>query len=1177
VHQPNSPSSQQSASHAETADFWAEGTFAEPGWHRKASDESAYYPEHLIVLVHGAMSHWKDAWQNMPAYLFQRLEVDCDLYSYSYPSSYFEEACYETAAIQLYQKLTQPDFQSYRHISFITHSTGGLVVKRALLHNRAKLEQTIKTGDVDLLDRTNLIFRTRRIINFGVPHQGLSFGGWSLFTVLAPLAYPIWGLLHIKNKFTGLVESSKGYQLGYNRIFPQLTWWWRDLVRLEALYASFIQMLDQRGLPRPVSTDFIGGNDQAIALKYGDVEYASGDSKGVEGRRSDANAVIVRGTHCRAKEPDGPDDYRMDVIVSELRSLFDEGALSMVGRKAIRDQGLLDQLTARNALMIADRTLVHMASTEKTFDIINLIEDLQEPPGFSKDERRTVVGSWLGSQSQVLNYILPLCAQGQNGMFVVTGLAGLGKSSVLRRLATTLCVQHLANKAVTGLPLYMPIFRYGADADEQEVLRTSGLHWDSFARWWCEAANDENEHAARSDPHRWSNHNIQQAPSITAGWLNRHLQDSTAVVILDGVDDFLVRNASLGLGYDSIITLVQELRRINRKGACEVVLGIRSSLAMPEYLRLGCVTEIAVLSSEQAENLVYTLRDQTLSWERLLTRVFRRVCRHYFDGTEVERKQIELRLCEAELVWNATRNDPFSKSALVFLAEIATREDWQQAWTSDGFGLTTYLASQPPEQRIKEILEALDRDLVGFSVRSLLDRTADPRARKLVLTPLILAKLVRADRFDELETPSQIFGATLRICIEENKLPELGPSTDQWLDMLTLIGHLFFVNFWPDCSFDLIARKSSDLYDQWAAHLKSQPFNSGLVQLLSGFALVKNHELLNYGLKRTVFLAVHSFRFEHREWEDYLAARHLRYSIQFGFVEGMCDRGSLTRMHFLTSNMLPGDQGEFPIPLIDSVYERAQSLGLGQPGKDLAQIPVGNLLGVLGHSTMALRPATLDRLMDQYLGRPDGEVPPLVELVALNSIGFRLLRQCLDGSHSVQNARKLLVRLKCTYGFGDKLTGKPRNTLIAMVAWLLGKSLSIRLDESWNFKAPGTDTNEPERSTVPDAMAFAMLQGGQGPSSSLLDDTMQRIFVNLLPEILEEVAKCATSPSNLPPIVVEELKTLAMTEVTSGLASMLGNTPDADELYAAVLNYTTALGLPELACFWSQCRKVYGH
>lgn len=1165
-------------------DVWAEGEFTEPVWFRKAPLDADYYPEHLVVLVHGVRSHWK-TWGRLPEYLLEREGVEFDFISYSYPSGNFEAASYKDAAEQLYTKLTAAEFQNYRHISFIVHSTGGLVVKQALLKNRRAIEAAIRKGEVDPLDRECLVFRVRRIINFGVPHRGGSWLGWLVFTALSPFLFPAWTLLHFRNKPIGLVEATQGYPGGYNLIAPQLTWWWRDLVKLEKNFNGFMKELDRRGLSRPVSSDYIGNNDQAIAKAY----EAQGDdilrpsTNSAEGWRRDSRVVIVRGTHCRARMPDGLRDFKMDVIHNELLGLFDEKMMKQVGQARGNGCQELDLLTRRTLLTVMDRTSVHVGRIERSFDIVSMIgNEKSRPSGYQKDERRSVEDSWLGSQVEVLNQLHELCAARQSGQFVVTGLAGVGKSSVLRRLAARLCSQHLAGQCQCGYPLYMPLFRYGERSADHAVLLTSGLHWAEFSGWWCAFANDENIAAAKD--HHWDVEKRSQIPEVTSGWLKTLLRHGPTVVILDGVDDFLVRNAYLGLS--AINTLLQELRTQTQGSGCEILLGVRSSLALPEFMRQGGVVEIGRLTLQQAEQLVENLRDQAVPWGRLISRVIRRVARHYSACSDRQRKLIRDRLVAAGRSLKGSQRSWRSQQE-AFLEQISGRLDRDIRNRLAEQHERTFPDEPPPA--LFSIIESLDKPLVEISVRALLDRIKNPQARKLVLSPLILAKLIRGDRFEELETPAQIFETTLSIVIEESRLNDSGISTGRWLDALTLVGQLFFVRFWPASDFASILAGCQELYRGWVAHQGAHP-HPMLQSMLEGFSLATQEETLQLLLRRTVFLAVSSVRLEHREWEEFLAARHLRSAIQFGYVGGMCGRGSWTRMHFLIGDMLPGGGGgEFTGGLIDEIFARAQTMGLGQPGRFLAQVPIGNLLGVIGHSAMALRPSTLDKLFDQYLGRPEAEVPPLVELVALNTIGFRSLREHSEDTYWRQNTVRLLTCLRKVY-FPPNAPPR-RNSLIVLLAWMLGKALSAKLGESWDFPSPQFDLSRQDSPALADALIFTAHQENGKWSCNQLDETMQRIFINLLPEMAEEGhdSKTIACVTYLPTLIAVALNGLDVAEVSAGLRVFLGNvskarqlspglvapTPEAKQLLDTVRKFSASLKLAELAELWEDCRNLY--
>lgn len=1166
---------------------WGEGKFCEPCWFRKASPAPGQYPEHLVVFVHGIKSDWRLAWENFPGILRKRMARECDMVSFSYPSKDFQAASYKRAADSLYNLLTSGDFQYYRHIIFIVHSTGGLVVKRALLSNLGEIRAAIRNGTLDMLDPRNLVLRTRRIINYGVPHRGGSLLGKVVFTLLSPLLFVVWTVLCFVNLVASFLGCKVGrHPLGYNWIAAQLTWGSRELVRLEDCYLEAMGELDRNQLPRPISSDFVGANDKAIARAYSDVKRL--DEHSMVGQRNDhsekhlvrrwSHSPVVRegltevvGDHSESKVPVHEKDQKVALLWDEISSILDDPEVLRQDLPNPPESQCLNRI----AVTVADRTLVHIKSTERNFEIVTLIEAEPDvaPPGRRKDIRRSVEGSWLVGQSDALKHLLGLCLPMMAKPLVVTGLAGVGKSSVLRRLASVLGTQFLNDTSAAGLPLYMPLFRFEPSPQQIVDFRNNGMPWQAFAEWWCNFANNQNRQAVET----WPADAKDRVPLITPGWLNHYVRTRSVVVILDGVDEFLTRNALLG--YDTIDRFIKDIQAFNYGVGCVVVLGVRSSLALPSFVQYDSeVIEVASLTPGEAKKLVHNLRDQDLEWKRLVPRLLRRVCRHYHEGTEEIREAVLSRIAQVEKGLAASGHSPELKFA-ANIQSLPHGMSWEEAWRSGHYSLLMqYLirleTAAMLDAGVKEVFAQLDRELVEYSVEALLKRLVNPQARKLVFTPLVLAKLLRADWFDELEKPADIFREILNITITESKLPRPRFATEQWVDLVTLLGHLYFVNFWPSTDFDSLAREGRKTVKEWEAHWDRLGRPPELGKIILGFKMIEDDKLLELVLSRSVFLAANGYRLEHREWEDYLAARYLYLSVRYSFVQGLCRRGSWTRMHFLIGEMMsPTDA--FTAQLVDDVHECATRLGLGQPGKFLAQVPIGNLMGIMGHSTAELRPVTLAHLLEKFLGRPEGEIPPLVELVVLNTLGFRTLRQHVDDVQRVGNAEKMLEAIDRTYHFGTPGHLRTRNSLTHLTAWIIGKGLANILNRAWACPVPPFQAQTGNSQLYLDACRFTANRTGTRYACNPLDETMQRVFINILPEMIEVEEKALAAVCYLPAIVAAELNGVAVSEVTAGLSNMLGDAERSGELTSIVLKFANRIGVPELANLWSDIRRVY--
>ena len=109
----------------------------------------------LVVFVHGLFGNSLKTWGKMPEWVLTKAGVDCDVISFDYPSKPWERSSLEQAADDLAVWLDN-EFNSHRHIIFITHSTGGLVVKQLLSNAFAAHIETNKTSTTPTMNRCGL-------------------------------------------------------------------------------------------------------------------------------------------------------------------------------------------------------------------------------------------------------------------------------------------------------------------------------------------------------------------------------------------------------------------------------------------------------------------------------------------------------------------------------------------------------------------------------------------------------------------------------------------------------------------------------------------------------------------------------------------------------------------------------------------------------------------------------------------------------------------------------------------------------------------------------------------------------------------------------------------------------------------------------------------------------------
>ncbi len=276
----------------------------------------------LLVFVHGILGSADGTWGRLPELLCRRLAPrfpDFDILSFGYPAGLIHSASIEHAAKGLGGALVNPPYRTYRHLLFVTHSTGGLVVKCVLLADmQESLRRLNEPSLEDVRNVSSVAFRTRQVINIAVPHTGGSLRASLLLVPLYHLLLPVWlscwGVLWCTSRLPVIGKWTKpprGYSYGYNQIVWQL--WYRNgrLRRLEERYRAEVLQFDRRRLPRPVSIEINGSHDTTIHQFR---QHATNDITNYsvqqprETSQEDTARLVLRGTHPTVKAASSPHD-----------------------------------------------------------------------------------------------------------------------------------------------------------------------------------------------------------------------------------------------------------------------------------------------------------------------------------------------------------------------------------------------------------------------------------------------------------------------------------------------------------------------------------------------------------------------------------------------------------------------------------------------------------------------------------------------------------------------------------------------------------------------------------------------------------------------------------------------------------------------------------------------------
>ena len=145
------------------------------------------------------------------------------------------------------------EFSGHRHLIFVTHSAGGLIVKHLLREEFRGIQHTSDAGGFDCASSGALWLRTRHVVNIAVPHQG----GAPLLTRLSHfMVYPCLPLLRLIRFAT---QGRRDW--GRNEILNRIRWQHPWLLGLNREFAEQQQACDTQGFPRPIIHDVAAASD----------------------------------------------------------------------------------------------------------------------------------------------------------------------------------------------------------------------------------------------------------------------------------------------------------------------------------------------------------------------------------------------------------------------------------------------------------------------------------------------------------------------------------------------------------------------------------------------------------------------------------------------------------------------------------------------------------------------------------------------------------------------------------------------------------------------------------------------------------------------------------------------------------------------------------------------------
>jgi len=518
--------------------FWHDrGRYGSYHWADR--DSQRYCREALVVFVHGLFGGAESTWGALPSMVLQRAEIDVDVFSFAYPTMPWQRASIFSAAEDLRSvllsqfRVDEPSEDGvldtgYRHIVFITHSTGGLVVKAAMSRDY----QEIRKSEVRTFSDLSLnALRARHIVNVAVPH----LGGRAQLTY--PFSVIYHGLFVLAAPFLYLTSllTQRNLDLGYNRLARELPYRNSAVIRLSKSFQDGIAWAKNQGLPVPRITEIRARADVAVAEELLGV--------------ADHEAAF-RGTHHGVKLPQAEHELVVEEIYKYARRFRDTPAW-----------------------VIAQRSVSRTWDLDRQSRVGELYGSVRQS-GHRRGLRRQVTPVSQAASLQSLVEALDQVGEGE--VLVLTGGPGVGKSTVLRRLTSVLAKDFLFDAdGKAPLPITMPLqqFTVGGVVPSSDKGDVSDgiltLILSTWTDWVCKRLTYEN--------------------AVTSDWVAERLRTRPTVLVLDSIDEFLASNPAIR--FDDIRSMLTHiLRRVRTTNRVTIVLGVRNTL--PDYHRLADNTRV---------------------------------------------------------------------------------------------------------------------------------------------------------------------------------------------------------------------------------------------------------------------------------------------------------------------------------------------------------------------------------------------------------------------------------------------------------------------------------------------------------------------------------------------------------------------------------------------------------
>jgi len=252
---------------------------------------------------------------------------------------------------------------------------------------------------------------------------------------------------------------------------------------------------------------------------------------------------------------------------------------------AAKTEAQLAALIARPELVLARESIASSFELDCAAKIVALIA-----PADGGTPATPLVATTAATQAEVFSDSLALCRSQhvRPVRAVVTGEAGVGKSTVLRLLTRRLCSDFLAGDADAPLAVFVPLYFTAITADRvakaADAAARGRVLVDLVLEWWTEWVGS-----------------LTFGGAVSVEWVRGRLKKEPVTLVLDGVDEFFTNHPAIGVA-DFRHMLSHLSADYEQNHRLTILLGVRS--AQPGLASFASdanrIHEVMRLTSEQA-------------------------------------------------------------------------------------------------------------------------------------------------------------------------------------------------------------------------------------------------------------------------------------------------------------------------------------------------------------------------------------------------------------------------------------------------------------------------------------------------------------------------------------------------------------------------------------------------